>query len=117
MPVEPEDAAEGLKPVRVGQPPQHLRGAGFAAEINDDFAGRPHHPAEKPGRRLAAMERKGGETGSAGHGRILSRRGSPPARMEDMRRLSVLVVCVCVAATGLHAQDADTDRISLELLL
>jgi hypothetical protein len=34
-----------------------------------------------------------------------------------MRRLSLLVVCLCAAATGLGAQDADKDRISLELLL
>ena len=34
-----------------------------------------------------------------------------------MRRLSVLVVCLWAAGASLTAQDADADRISLELLL
>ena len=34
-----------------------------------------------------------------------------------MRRLAVLVVCLCAGGAALTAQDPDADRISIELLL
>ena len=38
MPVEPEDAPERLKPERIGQPSQHLRGSEFDDEVGNDLA-------------------------------------------------------------------------------
>ena len=58
MPVEAEDAAERLKPERIGEAPEHLARAELADEINDDLARQAHHAREEPGRRLAAVERQ-----------------------------------------------------------
>ena len=46
MPVESEDAAESLEPVRVGQAPENLFAVKFGHEKNHDLARERNHPLE-----------------------------------------------------------------------
>src|SRR6185437_15787015 len=71
MPVEPEDAAERLKPERIGEPAQDVVHAVLARQIDDDFARQPHHAAEEPGGRFAAVQRQRCVAGMARHETIL----------------------------------------------
>src|SRR5437868_2723930 len=74
MPVEAEDAAESLEPVRVGEPAQDLFRPEFADHKEDDLARQADHPLEEPSRRLTAVEWEMRVAG-AGH---LECGGSPP---------------------------------------
>ncbi len=57
VPVKAQNAAEGLKPVRVGQAPQHLLRPEIYNDGQGDFPRQLHHALEKPGRGLAVMKR------------------------------------------------------------
>ena len=71
VPVEPEHAAERLKPEWIREPAQHLARAVLAREIDHDLAREAHHAAEQPRRRLAAVQRERCVSGVAGHEQIL----------------------------------------------
>jgi hypothetical protein len=58
MPVEDEDAPERLKPERIGETPQDFTRPELRGEVHDDLARQPHHAAEQPRGRLAAVKRK-----------------------------------------------------------
>ena len=56
MPVEAQDAAEGLERVRVGEPTKDFIAAEFGGEKDDDFARERHHSLEQIAGRLAAVK-------------------------------------------------------------
>ena len=58
VPVETENATEGLKPVRVREAPQNFVAAKFAREENHDLAGQRNHPFEQIPRSLATVQRE-----------------------------------------------------------
>jgi hypothetical protein len=66
MPVESEHAAKGLEPIRIREPPQDFLATELRGDEGHDLARKRHHPFEEITGRLAAMQRKVGETGT-GH--------------------------------------------------
>ena len=68
MPVEPQEAAEGLEPEGVGEAAERLRGAEVRDDNDDDLPGEADHPAHEPGRGLPAVQRQRG--GRASHARL-----------------------------------------------
>ena len=58
VPVEPQHAAEGLEPPRIGQPAEHLGRAELVDDGHGHGTGQAGHPLEEPGRGLAGVERK-----------------------------------------------------------
>jgi hypothetical protein len=63
MPVEAENAAEGLEPVRIGNSSQDFFRAVVLDDEPDDFSPQTHHSLKQPGRRFAAVERELGNAG------------------------------------------------------
>ena len=56
MPIKTENAAESLKPVRMGESPEHLLRTVFIYYGDSDLAGELDHALEKPGRGFAAVQ-------------------------------------------------------------
>ena len=64
MPIETEDAAEGLEPDRVGEAAEQARCAFLREDRQRHFAGQRGHALEQPAWRAAAMERQVGGSGA-----------------------------------------------------
>jgi hypothetical protein len=58
MPVEAEDATEGLAPKGVEAPPQDLARPLFGYQMGEDEPRKTDHPFEKPARCTAQMKRE-----------------------------------------------------------
>ena len=58
VPVEAQHAPQGLKPPRVGQPPQHLVRAELVDDRHRDRLRQLGHPPKQPRRRFAGMQRQ-----------------------------------------------------------
>src|SRR4051812_47750781 len=67
MPVESQDAAESLKPVRVRQSSQELRASVLQHHHLRNGGCELDHSVEQPARRLAAVEWESRATGTLGH--------------------------------------------------
>jgi hypothetical protein len=67
VPVEPEQAAERLQPVRIGQPADDVVGPGILAHGEHEGARELRHPLEQPRRRTPIVEREIGSAGAMHH--------------------------------------------------
>ena len=79
VPVEPEDAAEGLKPPGVAESAQHFVRTEFFDDGHGDGTGQMRHTAEQPGRCPAAVQRHTGDAplwhGTSTHEKVGQQRG------------------------------------------
>jgi hypothetical protein len=102
MPVHAHDGTEGLKPEGIGEPPQQLVASVVMHNRLRRHGAKPRHPAGKPARNMAAVQRQIGASGPACHPlRLLKGFGSTersvhalyraPAGLSNVRRLDVSI--------------------------